>query len=371
LAKSAIHPRFSVKHLYPEPPGLEDINKLVSDPSYFISLVNCTFHLDKNLRAKDYEQKAVGGFLLSYATPAPSTSTNQAVQRGNDSKNATNKRMRIQPSPGTKMMIFGDLMPNSSQTFCIVLPNRSSLLLGYNNSNLMNDLTLGDGLIVYEPQLSNRTLGSSIPVLCEWKYLIPLRRNLNWIPKSIQMSSEANTQICFVQHGCTVTLSNVLCITGNDVPCVGTTCDRQLLTCSNGCHGMPKIRKNYVISAVVEIENQPHYNAATSVATFTLRSYEFTKLLIRDIGTFDAQTIDEMKQHNMKLRKAARDLSEYINDNGGWTVIGWHRRGLMTTGQDGAQELSSDTKGHLVRLEPTNCTESFFDGLKEYRFTMD
>jgi predicted Rossmann-fold nucleotide-binding protein len=89
------------------------------------------------------------------------------------------------------------------------------------------------------------------------------------------------------------------------------------------------------------------------------------------LGTFDAQTIDEMKQHNMKLRKAARELRKHVNDNGGWTVIGWHHRGLMTTGQDGAQELSSDTKGHLVRLEPTNCTGSFFNDLNDYRFTMD
>jgi hypothetical protein len=107
---------FSVKHLYPEPPGLEEINKLVLDPSYFTSLVNCTFHLDKNLRAKDYKQKAVGGLLLSYTTPAPSTSTNQAVQRGNDLKTASNKRMRIQSSPGTKMMIFGGLMPTLNIT---------------------------------------------------------------------------------------------------------------------------------------------------------------------------------------------------------------------------------------------------------------
>ena len=44
-------------------------------------------------------------------------------------------------------------------------------------------------------------------------------------------------------------------------------------------------------------------------------------------------------------------MVEIVNQNGGWTVAG-HRRGALTK-ENGETYLSSETKGHLVLLQPT------------------
>ena len=44
----------------------------------------------------------------------------------------------------------------------------------------------------------------------------------------------------------------------------------------------------------------------------------------------------------------------HINNNGGWTIAGWHRRGVLIQDGDDDFQLNADTAGHLVLLEPTN-----------------
>ena len=43
----------------------------------------------------------------------------------------------------------------------------------------------------------------------------------------------------------------------------------------------------------------------------------------------------------------------YINGHGGWTLCGWHRRGIINQQEGDEGSLLSMTKGHIVLLYPT------------------
>ena len=62
---------------------------------------------------------------------------------------------------------------------------------------------------------------------------------------------------------------------------------------------------------------------------------------------------EQMRARSMGIRSKVKDIVTHVNANGGWTVLGWHRRGVVT-GNDGNLELNSETEGHLVRVEPSN-----------------
>jgi hypothetical protein len=54
----------------------------------------------------------------------------------------------------------------------------------------------------------------------------------------------------------------------------------------------------------------------------------------------------------------------HVNDNGGWTVTGWHRRGVIDRGVDGEETLANATAGHIVYLMPSNSDAPNGDNFK-------
>jgi len=171
------------------------------------------------------------------------------------------------------------------------------------------------------------------------------------------MATDAHNQLFFVQTGCRVVLGNPIILHGNDVPCTGTTCDRQVSNCK-GCIGKT-CRRNFVLQCDVEVENQHNYNSSTGIADFTFRSWTFTKFVLRNCSTFASFDVDVMKKEERAIEESLEQLSTLINENNGWTVIGWHKRGASNaTGDSRTDTIVSQTKGHLIRLHPTSLPTS-------------
>ena len=77
-----------------------------------------------------------------------------------------------------------------------------------------------------------------------------------------------------------------------------------------------------------------------------------------------ATTFHGTHQHTNKLRRAVKDCMEYVNANGGWTVIGWYRCGMVNdqilVGNPdillAADETTmfGDITHHIVQIIPTD-----------------
>ena len=102
-------------------------------------------------------------------------------------------------------------------------------------------------------------------------------------------------------------------------------------------------------------------------ATFEhFRSLQFTKIFFANM--WDYSTADRHRIHSdgLSIRTAVNAMVEHVNDNGGWTVTGWHRNGKITE-NNGEQTQSVCTRGHIVSIQPTNSaaitSQAFRDNL--------
>jgi hypothetical protein len=368
LNTEAIREGYDTLSWYPHVPT--NVAEPESDSRYHVRVVNGQYHNDHNLTGRMLERKIFVGVVISYVTPnlngtlygtSPSTKNSVASL-------ASGKRIKSgihMLNPKGKCMMLADCATGSVLVVCLMLTGRNSLFASCGNSAFANEVTMGDVIGVYEPSISTRSLGS-IPIFDEWTKLVLFRRNLSLPERPILMSSTANLQVHFYRSGVSVQFFKSVLLVAGAVTCVSVTCDRQNSTCQ-GCHGIADSKRNFVLQTIVEVLDQPQYDAKTSMACFVFRSFHLTKLLI-DIVPFSGMDYQEMTHHTSIMRGAIAEFADYVNQHGGWTVIGWHRRGVISGNEDGTTQLNEYTAGHLVRLEPTNMDHDFLQDLRGRRY---
>lgn len=155
----------------------------------------------------------------------------------------------------------------------------------------------------------------------------------------------------FAQTGIEINVSNV---EGMANTCKSFFCDRQTASdLGNACGCFQsRVSTTGVLSCDVSIP-VPHTvseNAKYSVVSF--KSFMFSNVLCRDVPT----TVEQMKSipYTDSLIPKVKTLVSYINNNGGWNLIGWIRTGV--TQEAGSEEdiASFTTAPHIVHLQPSN-----------------
>jgi hypothetical protein len=369
LNTEAVRDDFGIEAWYPYKPN-DDIDA-DNNTLYHVRVVNGLYHIDPTLTGDKLERKMFVGVCLSYVTPNTNgtlygtvpTSKNPAIALANGKRIKSGIHML---NPRGKCMMLADCSTGSILVVCLMITGTKSLYSSCGNSAFAHELTMGDVIGVYEPTISTRSLGS-IPIFDDWTRIVPMKRNLSLPERPIIMSPTANLQVHFYKSAVSIKFYMAQILTGNSVKCTGVTCDRQGTTCM-GCHGYPESKRNFVLQTQVEVLNQPQYDAKTKRAIFVFRSFQLTKLLI-DINTFAGMDYQIMMDHNTRIRLAINNFADHINNNGGWTVIGWHRRGVVSGMEDGSTQLNEYTSGHLVRLEPTNLTDASIAAMQPFRYT--
>ena len=329
-----------------------------------IALVPSDFFSDTERPNKDYENTAVMGILINISTPSNNGRTFAGMQYNDRSHQnllpRSNKVARITHvgNEHQRILVFGDCFPKRSTCFAVICQSKAALqdLLGRNRH--VEDFRLGDIVVLLEPQPSRDNLGHNMALIKKPRVMIPFISNLSISHRPIKQSEEPSSQVFFCAHGKSIELSSVTCLVGgSEVPCVNYTCDRQLAKCK-GCLGMGLSRKAFVVSCHVSIMDCPQYNSRTGIASFqSFRSMRFTELILEDPVTFGDLSPLDMVAVQYELRDVAEGLVNYVNTHGGWTVVGWHRQGVITGGQDGSDfQVNMATAGHLVLLKPTDAT---------------
>ena len=182
------------------------------------------------------------------------------------------------------------------------------------------------------------------------------------------MASQPGHTIFFYKRGVSVDIYNPVFLWGNDTPCVNSTCDRQDPRCQ-GCLGHSNIKRNFVLRVGVDVHNQSQYDASKGVAEFEHRSWKFTQTVIRNIREMSNLDFNNLGKYENIIEDQLTAMAEFINENGGWTVMGWHRRGTTNTGSNNEPVIALSTKGHLVRIEPTNVPDEKKEDYLATKFT--
>ena len=370
LNKAAVSDASQLDYWYPHPSEGTSNEDIVNNPGMHVRIVTAESRANEPLRGAEQEQAIIIGFVTGYKTPNINGTLNGlSVTMASSGQTTGQKRVRNASSSLTshqKILMMADCFPRVSSSFCLVLAGSKNLYNSCGQSSSAKDIRLGDVLGIYEPEISTRRLGNHIPIFVDWNRIVIFRRNVTLPHKTIKMSSVPNQTINFYKEGATLLFSSATMLSGTDVKCFGTTCDRQDPSC-NGCHNGPTARRNFVLRVFVEIENEFDYNSQSGVAAFTFRSYTLTEFFV-DTDSFQHLDYTKMTSNDQAIRNAVRAIQNYVNNHGGWTVSGWHRRGQISSMEDGTLEINANTVGHLTRVEPTRSTDTFRDALKPLRF---
>ena len=161
----------------------------------------------------------------------------------------------------------------------------------------------------------------------------------------------------FILHGQPVTMNRTKYIkTG--VSCTGRTCDRSMIPSTSkhcGClhQGFDQCASVLQCTLVFDVPADVAAYCVGEVSRF--RSQRFTELVVSDNKNMQKTSEDDLNEHYLQLHSAMQALGGCVNDHGGWTIVGWMRRGeIHDKSTLGGTAESLETKLHVVRLSPTS-----------------
>lgn len=160
--------------------------------------------------------------------------------------------------------------------------------------------------------------------------------------------------------------------------CNGSFCDRQksISTMEGegcGCYAVDSRISGFVLAVHVKI-------VLPSLRTQMIRgfrSWRFTNLLFSSTPPSSGQSLEKLEAKIDDIREKGGEIVNYVNDNGGWDVVGWYKRGVQTDGSASAsnnppdvdQLVASDKlKVNITYLYPSNLGIKRNSEFKEKQF---
>ena len=146
-------------------------------------------------------------------------------------------------------------------------------------------------------------------------------------PLCINEEIEAHTSLGFVYTGTHVSVNFAFLV---KTTCSGNLCDRQ---CVNdwlgkkgcGCYGMSPNSTSLVMQHAVDVQT---LNGMRSMSDFS--SLKFLQLYLSgDIPGSCKLYMLQLTDAAININSALEECVELINENGGFTVVGWYTRGII------------------------------------------
>lgn len=230
--------------------------------------------------------------------------------------------------------------------------------------------SVGDIFVVQEPEEVTKRYNNMSIVVTD-KELIPLQNPVH-LPTVELRTPQVGMQRYFALHAQSLKLYKASMV---DASCKGILCDRQnplVRGQSCGCVHMARmnaivVKLNVGFEFIDETGNKKNYQAQN------FRSWRTTTLLVKP-SAFSVDTVVFQQGENADaLRSVVRNINRFINENGGWTVIGWYRRGEVAdaSGQEtGEQVASMNQPIHLAYVYPTDPRTAKLVGRMRYDPTL-
>ncbi len=232
-------------------------------------------------------------------------------------------------------------------------------------------LTIGTYFRVLAPAFISQYMNNELPMIVTTKPAIIMKRPPT-IPSVEIKSLSVNQSRAFVLNGAELFVRDLDAV---NAVCHGNLCDKQRLNKIRvgkcGCYTFSNISKcgvvfnhDLIVTPDGSIPGQPEI-VATHFTSQRFSQFYITRPLTNSLTLSQIQDTVIMDEIETKLI----NLANYVNDNGGWTVIGWYRLGMVvdkalavdtqansTYGnntEENNQVEAGETKFHIVSLYPT------------------
>jgi hypothetical protein len=233
-------------------------------------------------------------------------------------------------------------------------------------------LTIGTIFRLVSPNLVDQEIGG-IPLIKADQPSMVMRPPTILPETPINAHVEGDKCHAFTVNGATLHLSKTkVCETS----CAGFFCDKQradeiVRPTACGCFNMLGYRSRLAVAHNVTVRINDSNSTIITQKCFS--SASFSRVYLK--GLFPQNSNAGMFEHNnqyRELKNAATTNVSLVNLNGGWTVIGWYKRGMMTDRAlignveqlaENDTQVDGDVNYHIVKIIPT--TRSHLEGVTE------
>lgn len=308
------------------------------------------------------EDKVLAGLCLSVKHSSTSKHVEKITRMQGFGSGRNNKRVKIGTS-WDRMYVFADLR-HPGKCFVIMLESTSKVrnVFELNSGNVI----VGSPFYILEPTpTTDRRLLGSMPIIETMHKLVPIVFSLEAVPISTVVPSTNITrnivkgdQYYFTCHNVNDVALNLFHLT-NQGCCKGVECDKAVFMDSDknefcGCLYSHSMFGNMVAEMDVTFPNPfpKEIDASPTLSVQRFRSLRTTKLFFENYPSFTR--VYEEANHHYALRTSIRDIVTYINTHGGWTIVGWFRKGEITDASNESERVENLTINvHLSLLIPT------------------
>ena len=307
----------------------------------------------------DSENKVLVGVLLSMKTSEKSKLIQQYSKQYNKKKVSTTMYNRI--------LTFGSSKDKEGKTFCMIFNDSQEFRYFILK---MPSMKIGDTVAIYEPKkiISWLSKDSDLPVvkaglLSFCHKVSPSLYMLEEIP--LVIPEEGYTRFFYYQ-GVQITFKNAQIV---PVVCQGLMCDKQDVkkcSCLTG-HKTPRI--------VLDVNVKLTGDRFKEIKEMKILSWELTQHLFTDISR-DA-TISSFLglERLIGFRASIKKIEKIINEKGGWTIVGWVRKGFTldeTTINEEEEVIGAENVyPHIIALSfPTNLDKKTKEEIEKEKYSM-
>ena len=259
-----------------------------------------------------------------------------------------------------RFLMMAELSSPTSKCICHILPDSLATLQFFTNKCFgLRQEGIGDIFWIEEPHPVQSCLGSThyVPIIESETSVFPVELKMKDKIAEVEPSNpnEGETKY-FVKHGEKKLEIGFAAI----VPaiCLGSFCDQQstLMNKDVSCGCLYKARNKCanMLEATIKIPVKQTFSKMGEEVIKHFQSWHFSQLFVDPDCWTEVQWED--RDHQKLLRKAVKDIVTYVNDKGGWTYVGWLRKGKTSNNSDASSSwnfASISTVPHLSYLYPS------------------
>ena len=258
-----------------------------------------------------------------------------------------------------RLFLFRDISTNDGQVVYIVEGKNRNDRLWERDPSLCDNgcVTIGTYISIINPQPITSWFCNEIPIIeCRGSCFV-MKCVGGSFEVNMDTSITTNVTRCFVKNNVDV---DVLSTDVHSTKCSGLFCDRQRSleisrgNRSCGCYSMNNRVSSIAILHRVEI-------SVGGVQLFSMddfSSLNFINLYLKSRFSWNVRAnLLDFTPAYFQMQKCITKIIELINNNGGFTVIGWYKRGeINDISNDESQNdvESGEVVHHIVSIYPTN-----------------
>ena len=312
-------------------------------------------YLQDTGNADKLDKKMLKLFVLSCTSGG-----NVDIKRITSNPKYGNKKAKISSSSAqnqqfNRMFICADL--RQPPKVCAIITRNATEV------NVLMNLIGGEPFVgmtffLFEPGLVLSTLGDHTPIL-DWKSsaFIPVehsQRHLSTTEPRFTLPHYVGMTHYFVLTEKRIKITSIKY--SPVLTCLGIQCDRQKSKHGCSCIHASGTGNSNVFECSVTFDVPEKVDMSGKVTVSQFQSYKLTKFFFKSFEDF-AQSHDwnDVDDSQNLIRRKWERLVQYINNHGGWTLVGWCMLGDHYDAAGGSDKVQNfETRIHLSMVQPTN-----------------